>query len=590
MKKSILLLVLALPLLVIAAGSGEASRPAMKVNSDTMSISPDSLLAETPLFDRLFLSAASKSAEGADSTALLLLDTCRALQPDAAEVYYLQSLGHAATGADSLAIEEMRRAATLQPSNDTYQENVAETYIQQREYDRAIAAYEQLYTHHHDRSDVLDLLVRLYGVKKDYAKMLSTIERMEQADGPSDELTLMRMNIYEQRGDSKNAYRMLKQLCDSHPHEPSYKVMLGNWLMRHERQKEAYKLFNDALADDSQNEFALNSLYDYYRNAGDSAAAIKLRDDILFSSHTDPKTKITMLQQAIRESEQENHGDSVPVLQLFDRTMAASPRNADISNLKAMYMKLKNMPSDSVVAAYGHTLSFEPDNVQARLNVLQTVWSEDKWNDMIAVATAGTQYNPEEITFYYCLGLALMQKDDNVKALDALRRGAGEVTVDSDHGLVSDLYGLMGDICYNLGLSDEAFAAFDKSLKYKPDDNGVLNNFAYYLSQQNRDLDRAAEMSLKTIKADPTNATYLDTYAWILFLQKRYDEAKAYIDLAISNETSPNGPGAVVYEHAGDIYLLSGDADGAVGMWQKAIDSGGDSKTLGRKIKTKKLK
>ena len=80
------------------------------------------------------------------------------------------------------------------------------------ELDRAIEAYEQLYAHHRDRSDVLELLVRLYNAKKDYPKMLSTIDRMEQADGPSEEISLMRMGIYEQQGDKKNAYRILHAL------------------------------------------------------------------------------------------------------------------------------------------------------------------------------------------------------------------------------------------------------------------------------------------------------------------------------------------------------------------------------------------
>ena len=121
----------------------------------------------------------------------------------------------------------------------------------------------------------------------------------------------------------------------------------------------------------------------------------------------------------------------------------------------------------------------------------------------------------------------------------------------------------------------------------KADNVQVLNNHAYYLSMQNTRLDRAAEMSLKTLKEEPTNATFLDTYAWILFLQKRYDEAKAYIDLTLANDKDPSN---VLWEHAGDIYLMTGDKQKAVEYWQKAIESGGDKAQLERKIKTRKLK
>ena len=582
-------------LLVIApaiAGSidyrtkGAAQRP----DTDTMTISAKQLLDATPLADRLFLDAVCCQLRGDDPTALQLLDSCRTVNPNAAEAYYRLAQQYFDAGNDSIATQYMERAARLQPANDTYQESVAATYIQQRDYDNAIKAYENLYSHYRERTDILDILVRLYGAKKDYTRMLSTIGRMEKVDGESDELTLLKMNVYEMRHDTKNAYRMLKALNDAHPNEPNYKVMLGNWLMNHSRRDEAFKYLQGALADDPQNAFALNSMYDYYRSGGDNAAADELREKILFSSQTEPKTKVTMLQQAIKESEQ-NGGDSVAVLNLFDRTMKASPKDADISNMKAMYMKLKGMPDDSVNAAFEHTLSIEPDNNLARVKLIQDKWEKKKWDEAISLSTAGTQYNPDDVVFYYFLGLGYFQKDDDDRALDALKRGVGEINDRTDPDMASDFYGSMGDILFKKKRSEEAFEAYDNSLKWKEDNIVVLNNYAYYLSELRRDLKRAEQMSFKTVQAEPTNATYLDTYAWILFLQKRYDEARAYIDRALENDNdSTNGPSAVVIGHAGDIYCMCGDTDRAVELWQRALKAGGDKAVLTRKIKTKKLK
>ena len=575
----------------IATGIDNRTRGvAQRLDADTMTISAKELLDATPLADRLFLDAVCSQLRGDDSTALRLLDSCREVNPNAAEAYYRLAQQYFDTGNDSIATKYMERAARLQPANDTYQESVAATYIQQRDYDSAIKAYENLYSHHRERTDVLDILARLYGAKKDYTRMLSTIERIEKIDGESDELTFMKMNVYEMRHDTKNAYRMLKALNDAHPNEPNYKVMLGNWLMNHSRRDEAFKCFQGALADDPQNAFALNSMYDYYRAGGDNAAADELREKILFSSQTESKTKVTMLQQAIKESEQ-NGGDSVVVLNLFDRTMAASPKDADISNMKAMYMKLKGMPVDSVNAAFEHTLTFEPDNILARIKLIQDKWEKKKWDEVIVLSTAGTQYNPDDMTFYYFLGLAYFQKDDDDHALDALKRGADEIDDRTDPDMASDFYGAMGDILFKKKQQEEAFEAYDKSLKWKEDNIVVLNNYAYYLSELRRDLKRAEQMSFKTVQAEPTNATYLDTYAWILFLQKRYDEARAYIDRALQNDTDTvNGPSAVVIGHAGDIYCMCGDTDRAVELWQRALKAGGDKAVLTRKIKTKKLK
>lgn len=590
MKKIILFAIALAAIAPLFAIGGARTGAKVDLKCDTMSISADSLLKETPLFDRLYLDAVCRQLAD-DSTAFDLLEQCRKMRPDAAEVYYSQAIAYAKRGNDSLSIEYMRRAAELQPDNDNYLENVAETYIHQREYDRAIEAYEQLYAHHRDRSDVLEILVRLYGAKKDYAKMLSTVDRMEQADGPSEDISFMRMGIYEQQGDKKNAFRILKALTDDHPNEPSYKVMLGNWLMQHDRKNEAFKWFESALQDDKQNEFALNSLYDYYRNTGDDAKARQLRDDILFSKQTDVKTKLSMLQQAIRENEQEQGGDSTIVLDLFDRVMRTAPHNADLSNLKAMYMRLKKMPQDSINAAYAHTLSFEPDNLSARLTLTQNKWEEKKWDEVVDLCDKGIQYTPEELMFYYFMSLAYVQQDKNAEACEVCKRGLGAVDLsnadETQRTMASDMYGLIGDISYSSGKYDEAFGAYEEALKMKADNVQVLNNYAYYLSMQNTRLDSAAEMSLKTLKEEPTNATFLDTYAWILFLQKRYDEAKAYIDLTLANDKEPSN---VLWEHAGDIYLMTGDKQKAVEYWQKAIESGGDKALLERKIKTRKLK
>lgn len=590
MKKIILFAIAVAVVAPLLAIGGARTGTSVDMKCDTMTISADSLLKETPLFDRLYLDAVCRQIAG-DSTASALLERCHEMRPDAAEVYYSLAHSYLKQGNDSLARVNMRRAAELQPDNDNYLENVAETYIDQREYDRAIEAYEQLYTHHRDRSDVLELLVRLYNAKKDYHKMLSTIDRMEQADGPSEEISLMRMGIYEQQGDKKNAYRILHALTNDHPNEPSYKVMLGNWLMQHDRKSEAYNWFKSALEDDKQNEFALNSLYDYYRSMGDDTKARQLRDNILFSPQTDIKTKLSMLQQAIRENEQEQGGDSTAVLALFDKIMLTTPRNAELSNLKAMYMRVKKMPQDSINAAYAHTLSFEPDNLSARLTLTQNKWEEKKWNEVVDLCDKGIQYTPEELTYYYFMALAYIQQDEDQKAYEACKRGLNEIDLNKadepERNMASDMYGIIGDMSYTNQNYDEAFSAYEKAITIYPDNIQVLNNYAYYLSQQNTQLDHAAEMSLRTLKEEPTNATYLDTYAWILFLQKRYDEAKAYVDLTLQNSKNPD---KVLLEHAGDIYLMAGDKEKAVSYWKQAIEAGGNKASLERKIKTRKLK
>ena len=114
----------------------------------------------------------------------------------------------------------------------------------------------------------------------------------------------------------------------------------------------------------------------------------------------------------------------------------------------------------------------------------------------------------------------------------------------------------------------------------------VLNNYSYYLSLRDEKLDYAEQLSKKTILAEPNNSTYLDTYAWILYKQKKYAEALIYIKRAYLNGGDKND---VIVEHYGDIQYKNGNLDEAVQLWEKSKELGNKSEQLQIKIDTRKL-
>ena len=537
-------------------------------------------------YSYFFLEAVRQQNAGHFDAAFDLLEHCRQIDPNAAEVYYLRALYYAELDSNALALENLERAAALSPGNDMYQERVAQYNIGNNNYDRAISAYERLYRHHPERTDVLNVLAYLYRHQKNYREVLRCLDRIEEVDGPSEETTLSKLQTYEQKGDRKMAYQTLKTLADTHPNDVNYRLMLGNWLMQNSREADAFKLFTQALKDDPDNEYALSSMYDYYRQAGNDTLARQLRDRILVSQKVSTDTKVQLLRQVIDDSEKAG-GDSVPVLALMQRMQQVCPKETNLSMFQVAYMELKKMPQPQIDSLLYHIIKETPDNVPACVKLLQALWKQQQWDRIVTLSRQSTQYNPEEMVFYYFLGMAYYQKEDNDKALDAFRRGVGEINKQSDPAIVSDFYALMGDILHQKGLNAEAYAAYDSCLQWKADNMSCLNNYAYFLSIDNGDLSKAEAMSYKTVKAEPANATYLDTYAWILFRQKRYDEAKTYIDMAVKNDTDTTAS-ATVIEHAGDIYAMTGHTDQAVLYWKRAIERGGDKALLGKKIRLKK--
>lgn len=537
-------------------------------------------------FDYFFLEAVRQQNAGKLTAAFELLEHARSINPNAAEVYYYESMFQAMMKRDSLALASMEKAVELNPDNQTYAEQLAQYYIANQQYDKAISAYELLYAHNHDNTDALRILVQLYQQKKDFPNMLSTIERLETEEGESEQLALSKMRVYEMMGDQKAAYNSLKDLADKHPLDMVYRVMLGNWLMQNDRQKEAYKYFIDVLKEEPDNAYAESSLYDYYNATHQEALARQMLDRILMGDNTPVDTKIVMIRAFIQDNEAHG-GDSTQVLSLFDKVLAVPKPEEHIAELRAAYMGLKKMPQDSVNAAYMKVLDIAPDNAGARLQLVQSLWNAKKYDEVIAMTDQAQAYNPEEMVFYYFGGMAHYLKGDEESTLSTFKKGIAQVNDKSSPDLVSDLYMIMGDILNKKGLEKESFAAYDSCLHYKDDNVPALNNYAYYMSVNGKNLHQAEQMSFKTIKAEPKNGTYLDTYAWILFMEERYHEAKIYIDQAVANLDSTQNNNTVI-EHAGDIYAMNGLTEEAMKFWQRSYDAGNKSDAVELKLKNKR--
>ena len=282
---------------------------------------------------------------------------------------------------------------------------------------------------------------------------------------------------------------------------------------------------------------------------------------------------------------EEQGGDSTLILNLFRQMLARPQEDGDIASLCAAYMGLKNMPNDSIIPVLEQVLAVEPDNAAARLQLVSFAWNEENHDRVIALCKEARQYNPEEMAFYYYQGMTYYKKGDKDEALSAFQNGIGVINEESNPDIVSDFYAVMGDLLQQKGLSRQAFEAYDSCLQWKDDNIMCLNNYAYYLSVRGEQLERAEQMSYKTVKAEPKNATYLDTYAWILFMQKRYAEAKIYIEQALQNDSDTT---AVITEHAGDIYMMNKDTGRALELWRQAQQDDAGNKILAKKIRLKK--
>ena len=536
-------------------------------------------------YNYFFLEGVRQQEMGNLTAAFDLLRHARDLNPNAPEVYYLLAPYYVDLKDDTRSRAYYERAATLDPENSSYIEKLGQLYVSQKDYPNAINAYEKLYALNKARVDVLQILYQLYGSQNEFQQMINVLNRIEVLEGSSEQISLSKMQIYEQMGEKRKEYDELKSLVDSHPLDLNYKVMFGNWLLQNGKKKEAVKLYRNVLKEEPTNALAKLSLLDYYRTIGDQATVDVITQELLQSPKTEKETKIALLRQVISSNQQANVSDSAEVMKLFSQALSVPQTDADILMMKAAYMSLKKMPKAEINRVYEQAIDVEPDNSRARIALIQNIWDTGDYDKVIAICRPAQEYNPEEMVFYYFQGMAQYQKHENDAALQTFRKGVSQIKADSNPDVVSDFYALMGEILHEKGRLAESFQAYDSCLQWKPDNIAAMNNYAYYLSEANKDLPKAEQLTYKTIKAEPNNSTFLDTYAWILFQQKRYEEAKIYIDQAIRSDSTLTG---VVKEHAGDIYAMTGDIDKALEFWQQSLKGGNQSAVLKKKIQLKK--
>lgn len=546
----------------------------------------DSLRAdEQRRFDYYFLESIRQKGQGKLDAAFDLLQHCLSIQPRSAAALYELAQYYVYLKQDSLAVSTMEQARAYAPDNYWYAQGLANLYQQQGSTDKTIALLEEMTRQFPDKLDPLYNLLDLYSRTQAYDQELDALDRLEQRTGKTEELTMEKFRIYLRKKDHKHAFREIESLVKEYPMDTRYQVILGDAYLQNGRKKEAYNLYRQVLDTEPDNAMALYSLANYYQETGQDERYRQQIDTLLMNRRVPSETKLLVMRQLIVENEQAGT-DSTRITRLFDRILQQEPDDTQLPLLYVQYLYAKNKQQQALPVLQ-HVLDTDPTNTAARMTLLGEAIRTENTADVRRLCEGGIVASPERPEFYLYLAIAYNQEERYADVIDLCRKALKQAAEGTKKEVLSDFLTIMGDAHYALKQPSQAYAAYDSALVYYPDNIPALNNYAYYLSLERRDLDRAEEMSYKTIKAEPENPTYLDTYAWILFEKGRYDEARIYIDNALLSEQK-DAISAGIVEHAGDIYYMTGDTERALAFWQKAQTMGINNETLKRKISKKK--
>ncbi len=513
-----------------------------------------------------------------------MLQHCLEINPHGAAALYEAAQYYLYLKQSKQAVEALERACAYEPQNFWYANALCTTYLQLNEREKAIDFLQGMTQRFPDKVDPLYTLLDLYTRSAKYDEVIAILDRLEKRLGKSEQLTMEKVNIYMQKGDKKEAMNEMKGLVKEYPQELRYQVMLGDIHLQNNEYDKAAAIYRQVLAEESDNAMALYSMANYYKQTNQDVLYNQQLDTLLLNKKVDSNTKLGIMRQLVVQNESTDR-DSTRIVTLFDRIMKQEPDDPQIPLLYAQYLYNKKM-TDKMVPVLNQVLDLDPTNSAARMTLLNQFIATQDYEALIGLCEGGVEAEPENLTYYYLLAIGYAQFDRTDDMLAIALRAVPYINERSDKKLSSDIYSIMGDCFHQNQQNAEAYQAYEQALKYNPDNIPVLNNYAYYLSLERKELDRAEEMSYRTVKAEPNNATYLDTYAWILFEKGNYAEARIYIDEAMKAEEGNQSD--VVVEHCGDIYFMNGEADEALKYWQKSLELGNESDVLKKKIKLKK--
>ena len=535
-------------------------------------------------FDYFYLEAVRMRNLGKYADAYELYKHALLINPDAPEALFDMASFCNYLGSKEETQHYYEKAAELAPQNSWYQQVLGNFYCRNNQTDKAIAVYEKMAENSQEKSEILYELLSLYTQKQDYEKCIWALNKLESLDGKSEQISMEKYRIFLKLEDKDRAFKEIEALADEYPNDYRYKVMLGDLYLDNNQPQRALGIYQGVLEVEPQNVLAQLSMVSYLEKQNEKEEATQALESLVLNPSLDDATRTSVMRKIIYNSEEAKE-DSTHILNLFGQILEMPQGSADMAMLCTQYKVMKKMSKEEITTSLRQVVKLDPSNAGARLQLMQYAFEREDFNDAIQLCQEAIEYTPEVVAFYYYQGLSYFQSDRNDEALEVFKRSMQYINSETDAELASNIYGAMGDIYHEKKMNKEAYESYDSALVFKPDNVLVLNNYAYYLALEKKDLEKAEAMSFRTIKADPKSYNELDTYAWILFLEKKYTEARIYIEQSLKNGGESHSG---IVEHAGDIFFVNGDLDKAMKYWQKADEMGADSKTLKKKIKQKK--
>lgn len=417
-----------------------------------------------------------------------------------------------------------------------------------------------------------------YARLEDYRNAIAAYDSVQQWQGQSVQLSARKVRAYQALNDTVGAIGEMRSLMATAPRNVDYNLAMGNMMLMFGERDSALTYYDKAQQYEPENGATYLAKAQFYNAIGDSVNYDQQTYQALVSKDLDVASKVEVLADYARHLLVAKDS-SARTENLFKVLIEQHPNEPQIRMLFSDYLAAKD-DMKGAAEQMDYAVNLDPTDAQAwnRLLVLNII--SENYEAAIAAGDRAIELNPNNIELYGYIAPAYYNIKQYDKAIEVYKKALAAVdSTDTEHR--SMFLGGMGDAKFSMGDTIGAFALYDQAIEIDPNNVSILNNYAYFLTLCNRDLDKAERMSAKTVQAEPQNATFLDTYAWVFYKRKEYTMAQLYIEMAIKNERRPSSD---IYDHYGDILLAVGNKQEALKQWKKALELDAGNKELLEKV------
>lgn len=476
------------------------------------------------------------------------------------------------------AVPFSRRAGEIDSTNTTYRSQLGRALVTAGDYTEALSIYNQLLTDDPHNPMNYRMLAALYEVKGQPYTAISILDTAEYKLGRIEELTSFKRQLLVNVRMFDKALSETDALINDYPYDDTNYLIKADIYRRMGKDSAAVANYREALRIDSTNVMTLMAVADFYKRKNDNSRYLAVVKRI-FELKTFPADQKKQIFEELTMNIDYYRANYLAINNLATTLIITHPDDFSILSLYATHL----IRSGEIEAALGLYKSYIEGNPGSDTDPYFAVMDIESYmqrpDSVLKYSAMALGKFPEDPDLYLRNGFAMSSMKKNAEALESYNQAFKFAKTDSVRSVVA---GIIGDHYHQAGDTGKTYSAYRKALKYNPDNSTVLNNYAYYLSEEDRQLKKAEQMSARANELSQSNATFLDTHAWILYKLGRYEEAKKYILQAIALDSSGS---EVLLVHYGDILYKLGDDFMARVYWKRALEKGYDAAEIETRLK-----